>query len=319
MPEIDTQRNDDGEISLVDLVVVLLKHRRLIVIVVLIGIIAAGGAWLVLRRRPMAQPVEPVTVVEAEGKIGMSFSPVAPVFIREGLFIFFYDPHLYYDALREAGYTGLNLEELNMEPLNGKQVISLTDPAEKEEALAVINRRFINNQTMRGNYYPVEDQRLALTVRSHYTMEILFRHREPEKLRRFLTALLDEVEQKLGNYYDFYIKDYVSHFETYRINNWPGQVEYLQYKWAAAYLEGKDTILIEHIPAEVAPISRVNAPPPPSRQMRPRTVSLVIIAGFIFGAVFLAFAVEAFKNIKKDGAVRVKLREALGKESKDDE
>jgi hypothetical protein len=319
MSGIDTQKRDDEEISLVDLLVVLLRRRRMICAVLLIGIIVAGGAWLVLRRRPAPQPGEPVVVEEGEGKIGMSFNPAAPVFIREGLFIFFYDPHLYYDALREAGYKDLDLEYLNMEPLNGKKIISLTDPGKKEEALMVINRRFINNQHLRGNWYPIEDQRLTLTVRSHYTMEILFRHQDPEKLGRFLTILLAKVEKTLGDYYSDYIQSYVSHFETYRINSVPGQVELSQYTWAKAYLDGKDAILIEHIPAGVAPITRVvSAPPPPPRQMAAKTVSLIIIAGAVFCAVFLAFALEAVKNIKKDGTVRVKIREALGKEPGDE-
>jgi hypothetical protein len=319
MSEIDTRKKDDDEISLVDILVVLIKHRRLILITVLIGVIISAGSWIVLRRQPVVQPVEQVVMDDAEGKIGISFNPAAPVFIREGLQIFFYDPHLYYDALRKAGYRVLNLEDLNMEPLNGKKVISLTDPAEKEEALAVINRRLINNQNMRGNNYPADDQRLTLTVRSHYTVEILFRHRDPGKLRRFLTALLDNTEELLGNHYSDFIKDYVSYFETYKINNSPEQDEYLQYRWVSAYLDGKNTILVEYIPAEAALVTRmVNAaPPPPSGRMQPKTVSVIIIAGFIFGAVFLAFAVEAFKNIRKDTAVRVKIQEALGKEPGD--
>jgi hypothetical protein len=319
MPENEAQKNNDEEISLVDLFVVLLKHRRLIVAVILVGIMAAGGAWLVLRRRQPPPPALPVVVDEAEGKMGLSFSPIAPVFIREGLFIFFYDPLLYYDALKAAGYESLNLGDLNMEPLNDKRIISLTDPAEKEEALVVISRRFINNQNLRGGYYPSEDQRLVLTVRSHYTMEIIFRHREPEKLKLFFAALLAGSEKMLADYYDVYIKDYISHFETYRINNWPGQVEYLQYKWAKAYLEGNDRILIEHIPAAVAPITRIINPPAPPKVMRAKTVSLIIFAASIFGAVFLAFFVDALKNIKKDGTVREKIRQALGKEDKDQE
>jgi hypothetical protein len=319
MSEIDTQKKDYEEISLVDLLVVLIRQRRLILIVVLMGIVAAGGTWFVLRKRPVPQPAAPVVVEEAEGKIGISISPLAPVFIREGLFIFFYDPLLYYEALREAGYERLILADLNMDPLNGKKSISLTNPAEKEEALIVINRRFIINQNLRGSWYPIEDQRLTLTVRGHYTMEILFRHREPEKLKRFLKILFDKMEKTLGDYYDVYIKDYISHFEAYRINNWPGHIEYLQYRWAVDFLAGKDHILVEHIPVAVAPITKViNAPPPP-KQTRARTVSLVILAGFVFGAIFLAFAVDAFKNIKRDGTIRGKIREALGKEPNNEE
>jgi hypothetical protein len=322
MSEIDTGKRGDEEISLVDLLVVLLKYRRMILAVVLIGVVAAGGAWLVLRRPSAPQPVEPPVVVEeAEGKIGISFNPATPVIIREGIQIFFFNPRLYYDALREAGYRILDLEYLNMEPLNGKKIISLTNPSEKEEALAIINWRFINNQNMRGSPYSGEDRRLLLTVRSQYIMEILFRHQDPEKLRRFLTALRKEAEKTLGDYYRTYITEYTAFFERYRMNDSPEQVEYFQYRWAAAYLDGKAAILVEHIPAEAVSISRVvndsPSPPPPPQRMAAKTLSLIIIAGSIFCAVFLAFAVEAVKNIEKDGTARAKIQEALGKKSED--
>jgi hypothetical protein len=315
MPELDAQKKDNEEISLVDILLVLLRQRRLILVMVLIGIVTAGGIWVIFRNQQVVQPTAPVAVEGAEGRIGISISTVAPAFIREEFHIFFYDPHLYYDALREAGYRSLVLEDLNMEPLNGKKIISLVDPAEKEEALMVINRRFINNQGIQGNQYPGEDQRLVLTMRGR-TMEILFRHREPGKIKLFLAALKDKLEKRLGNFYNAGIIDYVSYFETYKKNEIPGQAEYLQYRWAKAYLEGEEKILVEHIPVAAALVVRVTAPLPPPKQAPVKTVSLVILAGFVFGAVFLAFVIDTFKNIKKNEAIRTKIREALGKENR---
>jgi hypothetical protein len=136
-----------------------------------------------------------------------------------------------------------------------------------------------------------------------------------EFVKRFFAVLLRNAESLASDYYVQYAADVISYFESLREQgkDYSAQ-DYIRYQWAGDFLSGSDTVLKAPYPPFV--FTYPAAASDSGRSASPRVVSLVIFFASLFFAVFLAFVLNAFKNISADDEAMVKIRGALRKKQK---
>jgi hypothetical protein len=135
---------------------------------------------------------------------------------------------------------------------------------------------------------------------------------DQEHAERFFSLLLKKAESLASAYYTQYAVDLISWFESLRDSgkDYSAQ-DYVQYCWARDLLSGRDTVLKALYPPFVSGNTSSKA------GASPRVVSLVIVFAFLFLAIFLAFVLNALKNISADNEAMTKIRGALAKEKRD--
>jgi hypothetical protein len=131
-----------------------------------------------------------------------------------------------------------------------------------------------------------------------------------EHIEKFFSALLYSAESLAAVYYAQYAVDMIDYFESLQDQgkDYSAQ-DYIGYSWARDFLSGRDTVLKALYPPSILETSGGSG--------SPRVVSLVIFFASLFFAVFLAFVLNALKNIGADGEVMAKIRGALGRGKKD--
>jgi hypothetical protein len=137
-----------------------------------------------------------------------------------------------------------------------------------------------------------------------------------EQIERFFSALLHNAESLASVYYAQYAADMIDYFESLRDQgkDYSAQ-DYIGYRWARDFLSGGDTVLRALYPPSILAIPAI--PETSGGSNSPRVASLVIFFASLFFAVFLAFVLNALKNIGADGEVMAKIRGALGRGKKD--
>jgi hypothetical protein len=137
-----------------------------------------------------------------------------------------------------------------------------------------------------------------------------------EQAEHLLASLLKNAETLAASYYAQYTEDLVSYFES-SLNrdytNGASAQDYVRYRWAKDFLAGRDTVL----KTLYSPLVSEVAPPPSGGTGSPLIACGVIVIASIFLGIFLAFLINALKNIGTDGEAMTKIRSALGKESTD--
>jgi hypothetical protein len=130
------------------------------------------------------------------------------------------------------------------------------------------------------------------------------------QIEKFFSELLGGAESMAASYYAQYAADIISYFESLQdLGKDYSAQDYIRYQWALDFLSGRDTVLKAlYAPSVSSSKTRLGAPP--------QTVSVVIIFAFLFFAVFLAFVLNALKNIDADSEAMAKIRGALAKEKR---
>jgi hypothetical protein len=141
---------------------------------------------------------------------------------------------------------------------------------------------------------------------------------DKERVERLFSILLNNVEAMAAVYYTDYAEDIISYFESLRDmeKDYSAQ-DYIRYCWARDFLAGDDTVLKALYPPFVFGEYKVSSSESP--QTANLSIVLVIFFAFLFFAVFLAFVLNAIKNISGDGEAMTKIRGALGKKNGDGE
>jgi hypothetical protein len=132
-----------------------------------------------------------------------------------------------------------------------------------------------------------------------------------ESVEKLFSILLDKAELMASAHYAQYAADSIAYFEYLQDQGKDFSAQdYILCQWARDFLSGRDTVLKALYPPSVSGI------PKASVSASPRVISLVIFFGSLFFAIFLAFVLNALKNIGADSDVMEKIRGALGKEAK---
>ncbi|MDR3174070.1 MAG: hypothetical protein LBU19_07460 [Treponema sp.] len=137
---------------------------------------------------------------------------------------------------------------------------------------------------------------------------------DKERVEKLFSILLDNVEIMAVAYYTEYAEDIVSYFEALRETgkDYSAQ-DYVRYCWAKDLLAGDDTVLKLLYPSFIfGEFTTTFGSSASSPAVKP-AVAVVVFLAFLFFAVFLAFALNAIKNISGDKEVMAKIRGALGK------
>ncbi|MDR0688721.1 MAG: hypothetical protein LBG08_00430 [Spirochaetaceae bacterium] len=132
---------------------------------------------------------------------------------------------------------------------------------------------------------------------------------EKEQIEKLFSLLLEKAETMAAAYYGRYAEDLISYVDSgeFEITG----TDYNRYRWAKDFLSGDETVLQTLYPPlitkEVEILERGSL----------RMSSVIIVLAFTFLAVFLAFAVNAFKNFSADNEALAKIRGALGKNNRE--
>jgi hypothetical protein len=254
----ETQKNDDDEISLVDLFVVLLQYRRLILKVVIAGIIAAVCVYAVLVGK--SKPSLPELKEKYEGSMTVIINPR----LGTGFQSWFNSKDLITKSIEDAGL-----------------------PKEAVTALSV-------------NYG-------GGGVNFHFKPGV----GEKEQIEKLFSLLLENAEAMADDYYKRYAEDIIAYVESDQFE--VTGADYARYRWAKEFMAGTETVLQTLYPPLIEEEEEL------LERSSLRQTSVVIVIASFFLAVFLAFVLNAFKNIRSDREVIAKIHGALGKETKDGE
>jgi hypothetical protein len=129
---------------------------------------------------------------------------------------------------------------------------------------------------------------------------------DKEQVEKLFSLLLENAEIAAAANYKRYAEDIISYAESGQPD--VSTADYARCRWAKDFLAGSDTVLVALYP----PVIENNGSSGQGRS--PRMVSLVIIIASLFFAVFLAFVLNALKNVSGDGEAMAKIRGALGKD-----
>ncbi|MDR2176832.1 MAG: hypothetical protein LBP20_02185 [Treponema sp.] len=264
----EAQKNDDDEISLIDLLVVLIKYRRLLIIFAVVGLVVSAGYYgiQILSGRGVISARESLTR-ECEGRMTVVINPRVGRSGTDKFPAWFDSRELRETSLMEAGLSGRNYDTLDIKYTqnDGVDIILKPGPGDRE------------------------------------------------RVEKFFSTLLNKAETMAAVYYAGYAEDIVSYFESM----WePGKdysaQDYIRYCWAKDLLSGEDTVLKCLYPPFISGGFQVFGIFGASRTAGP-WAAVVIFFAFLFFAVFLAFVLNAIKNISGDSEVAAKIRGALGK------
>ncbi|MDR0669519.1 MAG: hypothetical protein LBF95_05510 [Treponema sp.] len=268
VPENELQKNDDDEISLIDLFVVLIKYRKLIIIFAVLGLVVAGVYYAVKTAAGgKISAAESVLTGEYEGRVSVVINPRLGRSGTEKFPAWFDSRELFEDALKEA-------------ELSERTFDSFTVSYNQNDGVDIVLKPGAGDS---------------------------------KRVEKLFSVLLSSAESMAAAYYAGYAEDLISYFESLRdLGKDYSAQDYIRYCWAKDLLSGNDTVLKTLYPPFVSGGVNAGGLFNSSRTASP-TVVLVIVFAFLFFAVFLAFVLNALKNISGDSEVMAKIRGALGK------
>jgi hypothetical protein len=276
MSENKISQSNDDNISLVDLFVVLLKYRRLILTVTLLGIIAAGAYYVLQRGKgsPAAQvPEEAQAPGEYEGRMMVGVNPRLGKSGIDEIPYWFSSRDILDASLKEAGVSG------------------------KAEDLLVVT--YNRNDEAEIYFKSGFDEKKKI---------------ERRQIEDTFSVLLKNVETFAAGYYRRYAEDLVSYFEAAPSGGGRSGADYVRYRWAKDFLAGNDVVFVLLHPPFVSEVTvSAPTPAPASGYGAPLAISAVIVFASLLLAVFMAFLLNALRNMGADSEVMSKIRGALGK------
>jgi hypothetical protein len=265
-----------------------------------------------------AQPTESATEV-FEGRATIAVNPRVVGNGIDRVHGWFNSPSLIYDSLKEAGYTELDLNSLQMGKVGVTRKISLVDDAKKDEALYIINRRFVQGQNLDGA--AIANIVYRGTLNGNYTVDIVFRYNDGTlaQVGPFLTSLYEKMEIAASEYYKQYAQDILTQGDMEGFLDNRTVYDYSKYEWAKDILAGQDTVFKLLYPPVASVLKTYSGSSNSVMQggRSPVVMSAVIVFASIVFAVFLAFCLNALKTIRRDDKTMAKIHGALGKGSED--
>jgi hypothetical protein len=129
---------------------------------------------------------------------------------------------------------------------------------------------------------------------------------EKEQIEKLFSLLLKRAETMAAAYYSRYAEDIIAYVESGEFDIVGG--DYNRYRWAKDFLSGNETVL----QTLYSPLIIEDKEPLERKSLR--MTSVVIVVASVFLAMFLAFVLNALKNISADNETRAKIRGALGKD-----
>jgi hypothetical protein len=256
MPESETQKKDDDEISLIDLFVVLLQYRRLILTIVIAGIIISVGFYAALVGK--SKPSVPELEEKYEGRMTVIINPR----LGSEFLTWFDSKELIANSIRDSGLP--------------------------EEAVSALTVNYSGNG-----------------VNFHFKPGV----GEREQIEKLFSLLLENAETMAAAYYERYAEDILSYVDSGEFE--VSGADYARYRWARDFLSGNETVLQTLYPPLIEEDKKL------LEEGSLRLISVVIVAAFFFLAVFLAFVLNAIKDIRGDSETIAKIRGALEKKNKD--
>jgi hypothetical protein len=140
---------------------------------------------------------------------------------------------------------------------------------------------------------------------------------DEESVEKLFLILMEKAEAMAAVYYTPYAEDLIAYFELQlETGGEYSAQDYIRYRWARDFLSGDDTVLkVLHPPIVSGEFKIIDSPSGSSGSVIGSSVIIVFAALFL--AVFLAFVLNAVKNISADSDVMEKIRGALGKKDRD--
>ena len=314
--ENEKQIQKEDEISLLDLFAVLLRYRKLIIGITLFSVVLAVAGYFIY---PAWQYNKSMKKRQFQGRMLVSLDVRARGYISRNLDSYFKNAEVILDSLREAGMYEFKYA--------GKQAVSLTDEAERNKALYIIDRYFVNNKYLNGKEYkefhiittytptPTRDNATSV-VRDTSTVEIIFDNENGELIRSFFNVLFASVNTSVGDHLRPYAEREVRVYEEYMNSSSITQFtrDYLGYRFGdyiyfTGFLNGDFLPLI--LVGEPVITETLSTLPVLRNSFRLKAI-IIVFAGFFIG-VFAAFGLNIINNIKNDEEAMKKIRGAMGK------
>jgi hypothetical protein len=281
MNDNEIQNND--EISLIDLFAVLIRYRKMIISIILCSIIVAIVGYFFY---PSWQKSHAVTEITYETSIGINLTPgvryllsypTSQVYLS---FIpYFIFPQVIQDAIEDTQRIALQPQEL-------LQWIPVQDPVAGEvRTYTSANKKLFLKENLRSG-----------------VLEITYSGDDPQSGIVFLQSLFLYGSMVLENHITPLAKTFINTYETSLLP--AADNDYVMVK---AICDGTMPVLVQLFEPYVLEQEAVKT------GRKYSVVALVIVFAAVFFSIFLAFCINALKNLKNDQESMRKLREALRK------
>jgi hypothetical protein len=280
------QNKDDEEISLIDLFAVLLRYRVLICVIMVIAVIGVGAGYFVYSSR-QDEVQEPAQTKTYEFKTAIGPAPGTKYLLAEQRLSLYFS---YAEVIQAA------LNDTRQKPPQSADVqqwIPAPGGINAEERIfTAANQKLIFREFLRSG-----------------TLEITYKTDESQDGYVFLKSLFAHGKEALEQNIIPLARTYIETYEEIQKNARLPNVESENYIMVKALLDGKTASVAELFDPYVLEMKENLS----AKKTSYTTIALVILFGALFFSVFLAFGLNALKNIKNDQEAMQKLREALVK------
>jgi hypothetical protein len=276
----DPENQNNDEISLIDLFAVLVRYRKMILTIILCSIIVVIAGYFVY---PSLQKSNAATEKNYNTSIAISLTPGTRYFLSyqttsQSFIPYFIFPQVIQDVIEDTQHISLQPKEL-------LQWIPVQDPvAGEERTYASANKKLFLKENLRSG-----------------VLEISYNGDDPRSGIVFLQSFFLHGSMALENYITPLAREFI---DTYELSSLP--VADNNYVMIKAICDGKMPVLVRLFDPYVLEQEA-------AKGRKYSVVALVVVFAAVFFSVFLAFCINALKNIKNDQESMRKLREALGK------
>ena len=294
---------NNEEISLIDLFVVLVRYRKMILSIILCSIIVVIAGYFVYPSRQKSYTITEKTYTTS---IAISLTPGARYLLYyQSLIPYFMYPLVIQDAIEDT-------QEISLQPKEMSQWIPAQGPLSGEERTytSANNNLYLGEERT----YTSANNKLYLkeNIRTG-VLEISYNGADPLTGIVFLQSLFLHGSKALeGN-----IMPLAEAFiNTYESSSLPAADN--DYVMVKAICDGKIPVLVQVFDPYVLEretVIVINTGTGRKYSM----IALVVVFAAVFFSVFLAFCINALKNMKNDQETMHKLREAMGKTDTDNE
>jgi hypothetical protein len=310
--ENEKQKQNDDEISLMDLFMVLLRYRKLIIGITLFSVLLAVAGYFFY---PEYQYNRAMDSKLNQGIMQMETVQRAVPYIPVALNNFILNAEIIYDSLLAA--------EIDYISYKGENIyigdsLSETDKKDRASNLYLIRQFWIKNMDINEKILFPKDEEYKKTFSVKMTdsiASIILNNQDGEKIKIFFETLFRLTVAKVEEYLRVNAQVMVDNYE--RIMNLPKISESMQmilekdfdaYNYMCDFLAGKETVVkMVNEPMIVEPVILHEI----YRKGYNLKGVIIVFAGF-FAAICLSFFLNALHNIRNDEETMKKIKDALG-------
>lgn len=315
MSENEPVQVQDDEIDLIDLFVVLLRYRKMIIGLTLLAIVAAGALYFWW---PVKQYEAALEKQKLKAELILNTSPTVRQFgAGSELLQLFQKPDMLYEAMAEAGYEEVSFSMPIPEDANPETTISLTDPAQRSRALYIIQERVLGNRDSNGESLKPEDK-IYFASGDGGTITLQAWDRDSGRPQALLATLENNGRTTLGEVLYPSAQSVVDSYDRLLAIPEPSAAVDSAVKQGAAQYDAAQKILNgeEVLFSSLGGVSIYENDlrfAPFRSDMKVKAVVIVMAAFFL--SVFLAFLLNAVRQVKQNDESMAKIREVLGKDA----